>query len=435
MMRNCKLQHQRGALLISLIVTMVIMAALGSGMLYYSTTSSYGQYFANRQAMAYYLGESGANYALKQFNPSTNYTNGPFPNLTTFTLSNGQFAVKTYDKPGDATRLIIEATGIVGSGWLTTRQLVTKNISKANPGSPGGGPATAPVGFGTTTDQFEEVWDTITGDVKIVDTGPSGGPALQFKGKEGAIRLDWHDNAPVPDLLEAWNSNGQLLSYVIQVKINVDREGSNGKHYMMGITFRLVDDSNSYGVSFYRSYGASGRPDWQESGNFADFLEQIPDDGKNYAVLWKKVDAAYTVLDFTPLSPAYGVVTDASAQELTPWSALFIRLNERFDGPGGARQNHLKVYVQGPASYPRGTINWNFPSFNQVAWTWTRPPQPSPPITEVLDGTFTSAGFNNDIPEIGIHALYDSNASNDQFFTDFAMAIQGTGSGGGNYQY
>jgi hypothetical protein len=69
-------------------------------MLYFSTTSSYGELFANRQERAYYVGESGANYALQKF-ITTPVANGPFPTLTTFTLSNGQFAVKTYDKPGD----------------------------------------------------------------------------------------------------------------------------------------------------------------------------------------------------------------------------------------------------------------------------------------------------------------------------------------------
>ena len=107
-------KRQKGAILITLIVAMVIMALAGSGMLYYSTTSSYGEFFANRQERAYYIGESGVNYALQKFvaNP---VTNGPFPTLSTFTLGSDQFAVKTYDKTGDPTRLIIESTGTVGT--------------------------------------------------------------------------------------------------------------------------------------------------------------------------------------------------------------------------------------------------------------------------------------------------------------------------------
>jgi hypothetical protein len=183
---------QRGALIISLIVTLVVMAALGAGMVYYTTTSSYGEVLANRQARAYYLGESGANYALQQF-LANQVTNGPFyPGPVKFSVGNDQFEVKTCDRggacddpgaPSDPTRLVIKSTGIVSAGWLTTRQLVTRIIVKAT-ATPPGQPPTAPVGFDTNTNtQLDTTWAPTPGtDVAIVSTGPSGGPALQFKG-------------------------------------------------------------------------------------------------------------------------------------------------------------------------------------------------------------------------------------------------------------
>ncbi len=426
------MRSQQGALLISLIVTMVIMAALSGGMLYYSSSSSYGELLSNRQARAYYLGESGANVALQQFNPNTNYTNGPFyPDPAVFNLSNGQFSVKTYDKPGDPTRLIVESTGIVASGWLTTRQLVTKNFLKSSPILPGQVP-TAPLGFDTNDNtQLDVVWTpTPDTDVSIVNTGPSSGPALQFQGFTGAINLDWYNNqaAGAPDMLADWNNNGQLLSYTMQVKINIDRQGSKGQHYMMGLSFRVLDLNNSYGISFYRSNNSTG-PTWFGSSAFADFRARLPNDGANYAVLWKKVSGTYTVLAYALLDYAiYGdVVTDATEQTLSSWSSLFIKINERF--VSGVRQNYLKAYVQGPSAYPIGTSNWNFTSFHQINWTW---PAAS---NQIIDGTFTSEGFSSTRPEIGVHAFYDSNAANDQFFNGFSTAIQGTATGSGGYQY
>jgi hypothetical protein len=139
--KKISINGQQGAILITLVVTIVIMAVLASGMLYYSTTSSYGGLFANRTSRAYYLAESGADFAVQQFIAQNKPENGPFPDPSPsiFTLSNGWFSVKTYEKPDDSARLIVEATGIVGSGWLTTRQLVTRDVDKSNPDGGGGG--------------------------------------------------------------------------------------------------------------------------------------------------------------------------------------------------------------------------------------------------------------------------------------------------------
>ena len=446
------MRSQQGALLISLIVTMVIMAALSGGMLYYSSSSSYGELLTNRQARAYYLGESGLNYALQQFNPNTNYTNGPFyPGPVAFNLSNGQFSVKTYDKPGDPTRLVVESTGIVDSGWLTTRQLVTKIFLKSSPILPGQVP-TAPIGFDTNTNgQLDTTWaPTLDTSASIVSTGPSTGPALQFQGETGTINLTWNTSeaqaAGAPNLYDAWINNGNLLSYALQVKININSQGTKGSNYLLGLSFRKIDENNFYGVSFYRSAGLSppgGLPAWCTSA----LTGVLPNDSKVYAVFWEMASGsvhvlAYALMDYT----TYGVTTDATNQNLQPWSSLFIKVNERFDGTNAAnqlRRNHLKAYVIGPALYPIGTSNWNFSSLKQITWTWVTSNYLDPPQTaaatqtaaQILDQRFTSFGFSTSRPEIGVHAYYDTNAANDQFFNGFQCAIQGTATGTGGYQY
>ncbi|MHB8090856.1 MAG: type IV pilus modification PilV family protein [Syntrophales bacterium] len=482
--------NQAGALLISLIVTMVVITVLGSGMLYLTTTSSYGELFANRQARAYYLGEAGANYAFKRFiaNP---VANGPFAAPTTFTLSNGdQFAVKTYDQPADPTHLIIESTGIVSSGWLTARNKVTKNIIKAAAALPGQD-VPVPVGFDTNTDTtLDTTWNVAPGtDASIVSTGPSDGPALQLKGDVSTVSLNWQGSSAAPDLVAVWNSNGQLLSYTIQVKINIDQEGSKGRHYLAGLSFRLDNTTDdSYGVSYFRSYGtdaANKKPAWIKSAAFADFLARGINNGNLYAVFWKKIAGTYTVLDYRLLTTGDGVI---SGGNLLPWSSLIVKVDEQFSGPDGARQNHIYAYLAGENSYPRGTVSWTLTGFNEILWSqyagipaWmgssayaagsvvvpdsqkghsyvcvtagtSGSSAPSWPTTrdatvadgtavwaesnKLIDGSLTSANFDTRRPdEIGVHAFYDSNAANDQFFTDFGMVLKGSGSGSGGVQY
>lgn len=485
---------QTGALLISIIVTMVVMAVLGSGMLYFTTTASYGELFANRQARAYYLGEAGANYALKRFiakqvTDANPLTTGPFPALTTFTLSNGdQFAVKTSDQSGD--RLIIESTGIVSSGWLTARNKVTKNILKSSSTLPGQDVPVS-VGFDTNTDTtLDTTWNVAPGtEASIVSTGPSDGPALQLKGDVSTVSLNWQGSATVPDLVAVWNSKGQLLSYTIQVKINIAQEGGKGRHYLMGLSFRLDNATDdAYGVSYFRSYGtdaANKKPDWIKSAAFADFRAKGINNGNLYVVFWKKIAGTYTVLDYRLLTTGDGVI---SGGDLLPWSSLVVKVDERFSGPGGARQNHIYAYLAGGSSYSRGTVSWTLTNFNEILWSqyagiparanttaytagsvvvpasqnghsyvcitagtsgnsapiW--PTTRDATVTDgtavwaesnkLIDGSLTSVNFDTRRPdEIGVHAFYDSTAASDQLFTDFGMVLKGSGSGSGGVQY
>lgn len=431
-------QHQKGSILVTLIVAMVVLALAGSAMLYFSSTSSYGELLANRQERAFYVAESGANYALQQF-ILNKVDNGPFPTATEFTVGNDKFIVKTYNKQTDPTHhLIIESTGIVNSGWLTTRQLVTKDIVKETatvPGTPSTttDPVTGnPLGFDSNANNVLDTTWTITAgtNASIVNTGPSGGPALQFKGDSNAIDL----NPAIISLNDAWISNGNLLSYFIQVKINVDSEGSKGKHYLLGLSFRKIDNNNFYGLSLYRSANLSGLPSWCTTA----FTGIIPNNGQIYAVLWKNSNGTKTVLAYSVMDYAtYGVVTNATNQTLATWSTMVIKVVEKFDGPGGARRNHLRAYVIGPSTYPLGTLNWNFSGFKQITWAAVQGLNPlqSAPLQEIIEDSFTSVGFTATRPEIGVHAFYDSNAANDQFFNGFGTAVQGMGSGSGGSQY
>ncbi len=432
---------QRGAILITLIMSMVIMALTVGWILSYSTTSLYGELLANRQLKAYYIAETGINYARSLFSTdpsSAAYTNGPFPTDTTFTLSNGQFTVRTYDKPGDPKRLIIESTGAVQSGWLTARQLVIRDIAKAAvAGSTMIGED--PIAFNAVdpaAEALDPVWTPVTETVTVSDTGE-----LEFQGNESAIVL----NPAAIDLSTAWETNGGLLSYFVQVKIDITKLAP-GKYYMMGISFRIhphVSGSqtmDSYGVSFYRFKGDTCNFNWCTNSGFTTGIRNdtsnLPHDGTIYAVLWKKVDGLYTLLASTPVIDAsYGIATyKTNDWVLAQWASLFVRVNEKFlSGASGPSRNFITAYVQSPSLYPDGTINWNFNNFKKITWTYLNADADST-STEVRDGTFPSSGYPCTgaacPPEFGVHGFYDSTGSGTQLFDDFGTIIQGMGGGG-----
>jgi type II secretory pathway pseudopilin PulG len=434
-MENKRNKRQKGAILITLIVAIVVIALSGSAMLYFSTTSTYGELFTNRQERAYYVGESGINYALQRYLADETLFSPASPAVKT--LSNGdQFSVSSEEvskgSPAEAW-LVIKSTGVVGTGWLTTRQLVTKEMKKALATPPGFPPIITdntgvPLGFdANSNDQLDTTWIVTPGTITdIVDTGPSGEPALQFKGVYGSIDI----NPTELDLYSAWENNGYLSSYFTQVKIKIVSEGNKGLHYLIGLTFRKVDNNNFYGVSFYRSSGLNppgGLPYWCTPvfTNIIGTKEGASlNDGQVYAVLWKSINGVKTVLAYALMKSAvYGVVTDGTNTRLADWSTILLRINERFDGIGG-RINRIKVYVMGPTA---SATNWNISSYKQVTWTW-----PST-TSEFIDNSITSNGFTASRTEIGVHAYYDGNAANDQFFKDFSLAVQGTGGGGSQY--
>ncbi|MCX5849014.1 MAG: type II secretion system protein [Deltaproteobacteria bacterium] len=77
MKKSMAIHDEKGSVLIGLIVTMVIMAALGAALLALTSTSSVNQAYGVMAQKAYYLAESGFRYAGSQFlNVTDSNTNG-----------------------------------------------------------------------------------------------------------------------------------------------------------------------------------------------------------------------------------------------------------------------------------------------------------------------------------------------------------------------
>ncbi|MBW1773403.1 MAG: hypothetical protein JRJ82_10995 [Deltaproteobacteria bacterium] len=120
---------QRGALLVSLILTLTIIAILGAVMVEMTTTSTLGELFANRQQRAYYLAESGGRYAIPQILADPIQAETDLHGMT-FTLSNGdQFFLTVDNSIPELTML--ESEGIVQPGdWLESRTKITYRIPR-----------------------------------------------------------------------------------------------------------------------------------------------------------------------------------------------------------------------------------------------------------------------------------------------------------------
>ncbi len=406
-----KIGSRRGSILIGLVITLLIMVIAGVATVYLTTGSTYTEILKNNNVKAYYLAESGGRVAYpliysdllngNQTNMQalfgTNLSNTP-----TYTLSTGTFTLSISNVT--STSALLTSVGTVNSGsWLQTKRNVVYSVG-AVPVS-GSGPSNSPSSSFYNQTNFNNDWITGPGTTASpgTSTGPSAGTALMFKGGSGFIAMNWTAGSVVPS------------SYDIQLKINVNAQGSHGKFYLLGLSFRLSLDSsnnpqNCYGISFFRNDG-SAPSSWPSS--LVTALSSIPGSANEYIVLWKEINGTYSLIDYRQLTQSDGVLN--SDGTLATWSTIIITLNQKIAGGS----NSISSYIAGPATYPYGTVNWQFSSFTPVSWhaNGTNP---------IVDSSLTTA----QAPEIGIHSFYDSNAANDQFFADFTVLPTSSGNGG-----
>jgi type II secretory pathway pseudopilin PulG len=422
--RRTILADQKGAILIGLIVTMIIISIAGSATYYLTTGSSFTELLKSNNLNAYYIAQSGARYAAplvqSELDSDPEETNFTLDNQT-FYLSQGRFTLTVNNTlPNYA---LLTSVGTLHSGsWFETKRMVVYKLSKS---------FAAPFNNSADLNRYWNLPEDHT--VRIVNTGPSEGSALQFQGSPTSISLNWADAEGNPiagalNLLSQWQDQGNLLSYNLQVKVNTNTQGAHGQFYMLGISFRL-DDSvrhSSYGISFYRKGSGSAPGEWPStltSGGFGSL-----DANTIYLVLWKATSMnttpIYTLLHYKAMGEPI-----ASSGELNSWSTIGVSVQERYQGDGVTRENLIKGYVVDNYRYPKETINWSFmtPSNLVSGDHWPG---------EIVNGALTSEAFDTRMPvEIGIHGYYDGNAANDQFFSDFSLGLNSLGSNGSYQQY
>ena len=242
--------QQKGSILIGLIITMVIMASLGAGMLYVTTTSTYQEIMANNHTRAFYAAESGGRYAMAVIrnafasgSPSTDtdYTNLKANAVSgSYTLVGNTFKVQNIIEsdvvvPGGTTKQInFDVIGVVNSSsFLQAQRKISYRIQPAN--QPGGGGCT---GSNCTTDitsasqltSLGSDWGTpsVSSNVLIINV-PGGGAA------EDRAEIGYNGSS----LAGSWTAAGGL-SYDAQVKVKVDpRSDGTPAYFLAGLVFRV----------------------------------------------------------------------------------------------------------------------------------------------------------------------------------------------------
>jgi len=392
--------NRRGMLLIATIIAMTLVSILGLVVVSLTTTSVYSRVVVGQSNRAYYLAESGWNYALSRYK-----ADGTIIANSTYLLGNeGQFTVAGV---GDTTSAVFTTVGIVDAGTrLEARRRLTYKFKKMSPSG------TIELPFADAAGDFDTtMWlvsdktrvDYNTTEMALNMEGQGGGSE-----KIGSISLQWSAFTPNP-FLARWNVDG-LLSYDIQVKIRNFQPGANAD----GISFRLdATGPNGYGVSFCE-------PGSKIPAAFTTGLSTT----NAYVVLWRQTNGTLTRIAYSTLTAASGTL---NGYYIKDYSTLLLNLREVYiNGVNGPRQNLMSVYVQGTGTYPRNsTPQWQTDTgttFYQITW--------NNGAKTITNAVYTSAGFDTRQPsEIGLHA-FCGNSSPKSFFDDFYVNF-GSASGGG----
>ena len=169
--------NTNGSVLVVLIVAITISSVLVLAALYLTTGSTLGELFANYQMRAYYLAESGGNYAIPQIKQdhaaATTNLHGK-----TFTLSNGDKFIFSIDDTNSSYTLL-NSTGVINAGlWSESRRKITYKINKSY---------NEPF---TDSTSLNNNWNITSGGASIKSGGPADGePALNLTGQEALISL------------------------------------------------------------------------------------------------------------------------------------------------------------------------------------------------------------------------------------------------------
>ena len=407
--------NDRGSVLIGVVIVMVIVGAMGGALLTMNNTSSVNQFGSMDGFRAFYLAESGGRYAIPVINKNLEDPATLLGLLDghTFTFSNGdrfQLAL-SYVEPV----YTLLSTGILAQGTreLNATRQITYRITK----------------LGTQIDfpfddknLFKEnfEFDGRKGKLKDKKKDLDGTSAVELKGDDTYMHFDWDNpKANLPDLVSIWNTNDQMLSYDMQLKIKIIEEEENkwkkkeSPEFLVGLTFR-DNGSDMYGLSFLKVDSCSDKHTMP-----GDFCSWGLSTNTLYVVLWKNIGGAYSLIDSHEIESAS--ILDDNA--LSDWSTLVVHVEEDYlldadgnrqdlDGDGyDDRLNRISGSVQGADAYPRGTIDWNF-EFQDIPWD---------PVTDSSLTTET-LGAGPDTPsEIGIHNFVNKDNVEKVYIDDFSI--------------
>ena len=272
-------QRQKGSILISMIITMVIMASLGAGMLYLTTTSTFGELFTNNHQRAYYIASSGGRYvtalirqSLATGSPSPGTLSSTIPG--TYSFNGDQFQITNwFQSSGNPVTIQFSSIGTVNSGFLLAKKQISYSIQAAD--QSGGGTTSSPPTTPNINLQTLAASPNVVGSFTYKTTLDGGQAALYEQGAMGGgnsveAYLSFTSNMASP-FYNAWVNAGHFSSYDAQVKVATGSVDSNGlfttnlgTQYGIGLTLRykMVGGSGNQdtflGVSFTKTINGKG---------------------------------------------------------------------------------------------------------------------------------------------------------------------------------
>jgi hypothetical protein len=375
---------------------MVIMAALGAGMVYLTTTSTFQELFANNNSRAYYAAESGGRYAaslarqaLASGNPPIGTLSTSFSNTgTQYAMANGDtFQILNWNTSGSSLVITFDSIGTTASGFLQAKRKLSYRINPANQlaggGTPPGPQNVFPDDTPSTFEVPKEDLDIYYSPVDMNEVDIKDNPkvdndrALNLKADDYTMGLRWYADLTFAQLDDIRHDNSDLLSYGVQVQIkDIDVDTVNASPWgIVGISFRLDDRNdattsddldNMYGISFVKlikpgNVGASD-PDWyklyihtEDDWNFFS----VSNAGKWFVVLWKRVYSG-TTPEYTPLAYYKILNTDTVCRagdvngctKIDYWATIMVYVEEKSNGT-----NEIIGYISQPPTYERSTVN------------------------------------------------------------------------------
>lgn len=264
--------RQKGSILVGIIITMVVMATLGAGMVYLTTTSTYNELFANNHARAYYVAESGGRYAgglamqaLATGNPAIDtLTATYFANPYTMGGNGDKFQITNWvkDASSGSMNITFDSTGTVGSGFLQAKRKISYRINPANQlgaGPPPPPPDPPPIDLTTMTGKL------LTGSMEFALATPGGDQALVVAKDQGGAEAEAYVFVPPPapnPFWVNWGDSGGYSSYDLQVKLATGTLSGTTLinpplTYANGLTFRAINQGGQkqdfLGVSLVRN--------------------------------------------------------------------------------------------------------------------------------------------------------------------------------------
>ncbi len=401
------LRDQRGSVLIATILAVVVVASLGASIYSFVSTSGRTEIGSMNDTTAYYLAESGYQYALKQLAVLDGSNASDYNNLIVsltsapFVISNaGQFQLQGF-------------THTSGNGFDSY-----KFTSK---GTPADASVSRSIGFTIQVPSVAGITIPFDGSGSTLNANnwnTSGQAALDTTNKlvtmnsghstPTQVSLDWTNaNTTLPNLQTVWQSNNGFLTYEVQAKFNLST--GNNRDVMGGISFRLktqgdtnIANDSFYGLSYVVCQGSNDLPTFCNGGTDAD---------KTYIVLWKQANNGTQTLLGKELASNVSTALVDGYGHLVDWSTLVVRIEEQIDPSDGVtRENLIYAFAGDPTQSPKGTIAWDYTKFSAVPWGNYIANASSDCSgglkTFIKDTSFLTTSFNTTPQdEVGLHAF------------------------------